>query len=139
MTTNTQNLVDGFTKDELKLMLAEAMHAEKLVENASAQKFADTGAPLFADVIAGTSEKFSESSAWVGRVVAGMTFEVDGVHYSAKLTITNTDAQAARQPIVEHAKAVAKVNRLGVDGTKALIKAALEEAQAQKVEETVEG
>lgn len=128
--SDTQGIVGGFSKDQLRAMLAEAVIAEKLVEQASAHRLAKQGEEFLTTVVGDTTEETSDGSAWVGHSARGLEFQVDGVTYTASVTITNVSRTEGRKPVVTHAKAVAKAGHMSVDDTKALIKVALDQHES---------
>lgn len=125
-----QNLIEGFTPEQLRAMLKQATEAQNRVQEAFAKRLSDVGEDFLTTVVTDTDEETSDTSAWVGHSARGLSVVVDGQAYTATVTLTHTARTDERKPIVTAAKAAAKAAGLSADDTKKFVKQALDMHEA---------
>lgn len=111
--------------DQLAFMLKEARAAERLVQQAAAQRYAEIGAEMLTALVEEHTLTYSPSSNWVGTSLNGAPFTVDGEAYTATVTITHTRETERRKPAFLAAKKSADAQKLTGDERKDFIAAAM--------------
>lgn len=131
----SENIMADLSVDALKALLREAQEAQKLVQQATAQRVVEQGAPMLQTLVDENALTYSRSSAWVGISANGMPFTAeDGTQYTVSVTITHTSENERRKAPFAEAKKFADEHKLTGDKRKDFIAGILADTEPAKVD-----